>query len=118
MSEELVSIIIPLYNKKKYIKETIENIKKQTYKNWELLIVDDCSNDGSYEIAKSYQSNKIHVLRNDQNSGPAITRNAGLEHARGRFICYQDADDLWEESKTEKQVEFMQGPIGTQAANS
>ena len=107
MENNLVSIIIPLYNKEKYIDETIINIKKQTYKNWELIVIDDCSGDNSYNIAKKHQCDNIHVLKNQYNEGPAETRNKGLEKARGRYICFQDADDIWDEHKLEKQLEFM-----------
>lgn len=107
MENNLVSIIIPLYNKEKYIDETINNIKKQTYKNWELIIIDDCSEDNSYDIAKKHQCENIYILKNQYNEGPAISRNKGLEKAVGRYICYQDADDLWDEYKLEKQLKFM-----------
>lgn len=105
--EEMVSIIIPLYNKEKYIEETIENIKRQTYTNWELIIVDDGATDKSYEIAKKYQSEKILLIKSEKNEGAAIARNKGIEIAKGRYICFQDADDLWNEKKLEKQIDFM-----------
>ena len=107
MSDNLVSIIIPLYNKEAYIEKTIKNIKEQSYSNWELIIVDDCSNDNSYSIAKKYINEKISVIKNEEKQGAAKTRNKGLEIAKGRFICFQDADDLWEKTKLEKQLKFM-----------
>lgn len=107
MYKDLVSIIISLYNKEKYIEETIKNIEEQSYSNWELIIVDDCSDDKSYLIAKKYINKKITVIKNDTRQGVAKTRNKGLELAKGRYICFQDADDLWEKTKLEKQIKFM-----------
>lgn len=107
MNENLVSIIVPLYNKEEYIEETIKNIKEQSYSNWELIIIDDCSKDNSYSIAKKYTSEKIYVIKNNKRQGVSKTRNKGLAKAKGRFICFQDADDLWEKTKLEKQLQFM-----------
>ena len=107
MNGELITIIIPLYNKEKYIKETIENIKKQTYSNWELIIIDDGSTDNSYSIASAYKNEKIKVVKNQKNEGVAKTRNQGINLAKGRYICFQDADDLWDLQKLEKQICFM-----------
>lgn len=108
MEDKLVSIVIPLYNKQDYIKETVKNIIMQTYKNWELIIVDDCSTDNSYNIVKDYANKNITVIKNSKHMGAARTRNVGLAKVRGRFICYQDADDLWDEHKIEKQLKFME----------
>lgn len=107
VKQELVSIIIPLYNKEKYIEQTIENIKKQTYSNWELIIVDDKSTDKSLDIVKKYKNEKIIIMENKKNYGAAKSRNTGLKYATGRYICFQDADDFWNKRKLEKQVKFM-----------
>ena len=107
MYKDLVSIIISLYNKEKYIEETIKNIEEQSYSNWELIIVDDCSSDNSFQIAQKYVSQNVTVIRNDERKGVSNTRNRGLELAKGRYICFQDADDLWENTKLEKQLKFM-----------
>lgn len=107
MEEELISIIIPLYNKEKYIEETIDKIKKQTYKNWEIIIIDDASTDKGRKICEKYVDKKIQLITLEQNSGPAITRNKGIELAKGRYICFNDADDYWKENKLERQIEFM-----------
>ena len=107
LQEELVSIIIPVYQAQEYIQETIETIKKQTYKNWEAIFIDDCSTDKSSEIIEKEISNKIRLIKLKQNKGPACARNKGLDLCNGRYICFLDADDLWAKDKIEKQVKFM-----------
>ncbi len=107
--QEKVSIITPVYNSEKYLKKTIESVINQTYLNWEMLLVDDCSNDKSEEIIQKYVEKDIRVkyFKLKENSGAAIARNYALEQASGRFIAYLDADDLWRKDKLEKQVKFM-----------
>ena len=105
---ELVSIIMPNYNCEKYLKETIESVLNQTYQNWELLFVDDCSTDGSIEIVESFNDSRIRILKNEKNSGAAISRNYGIREAKGRWIAFLDSDDLWEENKLEKHLTFME----------
>ena len=109
MKEELVSIITPIYNSEKLLKETVECVLGQTYKNWELLLVDDCSTDNSSKIAKQYEKEdkRIKYIKLNENSGAAVARNTALKNSKGRFIAYLDADDLWKREKLEKQVEFM-----------
>ena len=108
MDKPLVSIIMPLYQAEKYIQETIESVKKQTYLDWELIVVDDGSKDRSYELAKKEESKKIKVIKMLQNGGPSLARNKALELAKGRYIAFLDADDRWKEDKLEKQISFMQ----------
>jgi len=105
----LVSIITPNYNASKYIDETIQSVIKQTYSNWELLIVDDCSTDNSVAIIKKYQGldKRVRLLRLDKNSGAAIARNKAIEASKGDFIAFLDSDDRWFENKLEIQVSFM-----------
>lgn len=107
--QEKVSIITPVYNCENYIKETIENVINQTYTNWEMLLVDDCSTDKSEEIIKEYtnKDERVKYFKLKENSGAAIARNFALEKTTGRFIAYLDADDLWKNDKLEKQVKFM-----------
>ena len=107
MEEELVSIIMPSYNTGKFIKETINSVIAQTYSNWELIIVDDCSTDNTDEIVKSINDNRIIYLKNETNSGAAISRNKALREAKGRWIAFLDSDDLWKNYKLEKQIKFM-----------
>lgn len=106
--EELVSIIIPVYQAEKFIQETIQTIKNQSYQNWEAIFIDDASKDKSVEILEKEVSKKIKLIKLNKNSGPAIARNAGLEQSKGRYICFLDSDDLWDKDKIKKQVEFMQ----------
>ena len=105
----LVSIITPNYNCSRFIAQTIESVLSQTYTDWEMLVVDDCSTDDSYDIALEYASkdNRIKVIRNDKNSGAAVSRNKAIEIAQGEFIAFLDSDDLWSPIKLEKQIAFM-----------
>lgn len=105
---DLVSIIMPNYNGEKYLKETLDSVLNQTYENWELLFVDDCSTDRSVEIVKSYKDSRIKLLLNETNSGAATSRNYALREAKGKWIAFLDSDDLWTNDKLEKQVEFME----------
>ena len=104
----LVSIIMPSYNTATYIAASIKSVLAQTYANWELLIVDDCSTDNTDEIVKPFLADKrIKYLKNEQNSGAAITRNRALREAKGEWIAFLDSDDLWHPQKLEKQLTFM-----------
>ena len=109
MSNELVSIIIPVYNASIFLGETIKTIQEQTYNNWEAIFVDDCSSDSSIEIIKAEQEKdkRIKLIINETNSGAAITRNNGIDAAKGKYLCFLDADDIWEHNKLEKQIKFM-----------
>lgn len=107
MEKELVSIIMPSYNTGKFIEETINSVINQTYNNWELIIVDDCSNDNTDEIVKSIEDSRIVYLKNEKNSGAAVSRNKALKEAKGRWIAFLDSDDLWVPQKLEKQIKFM-----------
>lgn len=105
----LVSIITPAYNTESLIIETIKSIQAQTVTDWELLIIDDCSTDGTKKIAEEYSHKdaRIKVLSTEKNSGIAIARNVGIEAAEGRYIALCDSDDMWAENKLEKQISFM-----------
>lgn len=108
MEDNLVSIITPLYNSEKYIEETILSVLNQTYKKWEMLIIDDCSTDSGAEIVNKYiEDKRIKYHKLEVNSGAAICRNKGIELANGEFIAFLDSDDLWKKEKLEKQVNFM-----------
>lgn len=107
MNKKLVSIVVPVYNAEKFLKDTIESVLAQTYENWELLLVNDCSSDKSKEIARKYLSENVKWIDMASNSGAALTRNKGIELANGEYICFLDADDLWDKEKLEKQVKFM-----------
>lgn len=109
MIDGLVSIIMPAYNAEKYISESIESVLGQTYKNWELIIIDDCSKDGTINIIRQYQmlDNRIRVISLKCNAGVANARNVGMELAQGRYIAFLDSDDLWLDIKLEEQIRFM-----------
>lgn len=109
MEKELISIITPVYNCEKIISQTIECVQNQTYDNWEMILVDDCSTDNSADIIKEYSSKdeRIKYYKLLQNSGAAIARNTALEMANGRFIAYLDSDDLWKKEKLEVQSTIM-----------
>jgi len=105
---ELVSIIMPSYNTERFILQAIESVQKQTYQTWELIIVDDCSNDNTESIVQPYlKDTRIHYMKNDNNSGAAISRNRALREAKGRWIAFLDSDDIWASNKLEKQIDFM-----------
>ena len=103
-----VSIITPMYNDEKYIAQTIDSVLSQTYGNWELLIIDDHSNDQSVSIVKNYEDPRIHLFLNEQNLGAAQARNVGLQHATGDYVAFLDGDDLWMPKKLERQLAFME----------
>lgn len=106
---DLVSIIMPSYNTDKFIAKSINSVLNQTYKNWELIIVDDCSTDKTDEVVYSFlQDSRIHYFKNDKNSGAAVTRNRAIREAKGKYIAFLDSDDLWDPNKLEKQIAFMQ----------
>lgn len=106
---DLVSIIMPSYNTAQYIGESIASVQKQTYQNWELIIVDDCSTDNTDKVvAPLLSDSRIWYLKNDVNSGAAVSRNRGLREAKGKWIAFLDSDDLWMPEKLEKQIAFME----------
>lgn len=106
---DLVSIITPTFNSEKFISETIHSVQNQTYQNWELILVDDGSTDNTVEIIKEIQQkeHRIQLVICPENKGAGIARNLGLEKAKGRYITFLDADDLWKETKLEKQIQFL-----------
>lgn len=104
---DLISIVMPSYNTGKYIAESIRSILAQTYKNWELLIVDDCSVDNTDAIVAKFQDTRIRYFKNKKNSGAAVSRNRALREAKGKWIAFLDSDDLWHPNKLERQLSFM-----------
>lgn len=104
---ELVSIVIPVYNAENCISDTIASIRSQDYTDWEIFLIDDGSTDRSLEIIKSIECENIHVLSSGGGSA-ALARNKGIEAANGRYIAFLDADDLWDPNKLSKQLAFME----------
>ncbi|MCI6409887.1 MAG: glycosyltransferase family 2 protein [Lachnospiraceae bacterium] len=103
---ELVSVIIPVYNAENCIGDTIASIRSQDYTNWEIILVDDKSTDKSLSIIKSLECDNIRVFESTGKSA-ARARNLGIKEAKGRYIAFLDADDLWDPKKLSKQLEFM-----------
>lgn len=105
----LVSIITPSYNSIRFIEQTINSIVNQTYTNWELLITDDCSTDGTWELVTHFSriDNRIKAYRLAENAGAGVARNNSIEHATGRFIAFCDSDDQWKHNKLEEQIRYM-----------
>ncbi len=101
---------MPSYNCEQYIGESIVSVQQQTYENWELIITDDLSSDGTVEVVESFAKNdsRIKLLRLQQNLGPAGARNTSIEAARGEYIAFLDSDDIWYPQKLEKQISFME----------
>lgn len=109
MEENLVSVIMPAYNSANYIEEAIESVVNQSYKNWELIIVDDNSNDNTEEIVNKIieKDNRIKYFKFRKNMGAAHARNKAMEMAEGRFLAFLDADDIWEKEKLNIQINYM-----------
>ena len=112
--EKMVSIVVPVYNAGKYISETIAMVAQQTWTNWELILVDDASSDDSCARIKEAisgmktDSSRIHLVRRERNQGAASARNVGVEVARGRYIAFLDADDVWMPHKLERELKFCE----------
>ena len=125
--KKMVSIIVPVYRAAPYIADTIEMVRRQTYRDWELLLIDDCSPDNSAEIIRNIikeaagqavdenpalraypeTAERIRLIRKERNEGAACARNTGLELAKGRYIAFLDADDVWRPEKLEKELAFL-----------
>lgn len=103
----LVSVVMPSYNTATRIAFSINSVINQTYHNWELLIIDDCSNDNTDEIVSSFADSRIRYFKNETNYGAAVSRNKALREANGRWIAFLDSDDLWLPTKLEEQLAFM-----------
>ena len=101
-----VSIIIPIYNAEKYIQTTVDSVLSQTFSDWELLLIDDCSKDHTSSICeKLVQSdNRITYIRQNENGGPAKARNVGIDYAKGEYLAFVDSDDTIEPTFLEKLV--------------
>ena len=107
---ELVSIIMPSYRCGRFIVESIRSVQAQTYQNWELIVVDDCSGDDTVELVQNLQEedDRIKIYQNPSNCGAAVSRNTALSKAKGRWIAFLDSDDLWLPDKLEHQIKFME----------
>jgi len=106
---EMISIITPMYNSEKFILDMIKSVQVQTYQNWEMIVVDDCSQDGGPNIVKkiSKTDDRIKLISQKKNSGPSHVRNIAIGLAKGRYLAFLDSDDLWHEEKLNKKLKFM-----------
>lgn len=107
---QLVSIITPSYKAEKYIVKTIDSVTSQTYQNWEMIIIDDCSPDNANDKIEEYckKDIRIKLIELESNVGPANARNEGIKQAKGKYIAFLDSDDIWLPQKLEKQISFME----------
>ncbi len=109
--DEMVSVVVPVYHAERYMEETMDCVRAQTYTNWELLLVVDGPEDPTVEVIQKYLEKtgekRIHLFIQEKNQGAALARNRGMSEAKGRYIAYLDADDLWKPDKLEKEVDFM-----------
>lgn len=105
----LVSVVMPSYNAASYLDEAISSVVRQTITDWELIVIDDCSADASFDLARTWaeRDGRITAVRNDVNSGVAKTRNRGIDMARGQYIAFLDSDDIWMPEKLERQLARM-----------
>ena len=110
MTEKLVSIVMPTYCCGEYLRESVASVRAQSWENWELLMVDDCSPDDTYALAQELASadGRIRLFKTPVNSGPYAARNIALENARGKYVAFLDSDDLWKRDKLAKQIAFME----------
>ena len=104
----MVSVIMSVHNGSRYIDSAIHSVLGQTFQDFELIIVDDCSEDGTLRVVREFSSDKILTVALTQQGGMANARNAGVEKASGRYICFLNARDMWQPEKLERQIEFMQ----------
>ena len=106
-----ISIVVPVYNAAKYIEQTVSMVQKQTYTDWELILVEDCSKDESRKVLQnlenSLRDSRIRVIYKEKNEGAAKARNTGVMAATGEYLAFLDADDIWKETKLEKELAFM-----------
>lgn len=109
MNEPLISIIMPSYNSESYIREAIDSALSQTYKRFELIVIDDCSDDSTPDIVREYRERdgRVRFLANEKNLGAAGTRNRGLDEAKGDYIAFLDSDDVWRSDKLAKQLQLL-----------
>ena len=109
-SPPLTSIITPVYNTVKYLKQAIDSVLSQTLTDWEMILVDDCSEDGSWELLEVLAKNdgRIRIIRNNKNSGSGISRNKAIDLADGKYIAFMDSDDLWHPDKLKIQIGLME----------
>lgn len=107
--DNLISIVMPVYNAAAYLEKTIGSVLEQTYTNWELIAVDDCSADDSFALLcrMAESDSRIRPVKQEKNAGAAMARNRGIDLAQGRYLAFLDSDDLWAKNKLEKELAFL-----------
>lgn len=108
MEQPLVTVFIPVYNAEQYLSEALESMLQQTYKNIEILLVDDGSTDHSVDVINSFHDERIRLIQNEENKGIPYTRNVGLQEAKGKYMVIMDSDDISLPNRIEKQVDFLE----------
>lgn len=108
MENKKVSIVCPVYNCEKFVAKTIQSVLSQSYTNFDLIVVDDCSTDNTLSIIKSFFDPRIKLIINEKNSGTAYSRNVALNNADGDYVAFLDGDDIWLPDKLSKQIKFME----------
>lgn len=105
-----ISIIVPVYNAGAFLEDTIDSVRAQTYTDWELILVDDCSSDNSLQVMQRAEDSdsRIRAVRQEKNAGAAAARNRGLAEAEGNCIAFLDADDAWRPEKLERELRFLE----------
>lgn len=106
-NDELVSVVIPAFNREYIIKDCIESVLKQTYQNIEVIVVDDCSSDHTVDVVRAIKDPRVRCFQLSKNSGACHARNIGAEQAKGQYIAFQDSDDTWLPTKIEEQIEYL-----------
>lgn len=99
-----VSIVIPTYNRARFLGRLVRSVLNQTYKNFEVIVADDASTDDTAEIIKTFKDDRIRYIRHESNAGAAAARNTGIKASRGEYVAFQDSDDEWLPEKLEKQM--------------
>ena len=108
MENELVSVVIPTYNRESTILQCVDSVLKQTYRNIEVIVVDDASTDNTYKLFEDYPDARVRYVKYSKNQGACYARNYGASLSKGAYIAFQDSDDLWVKDKLKKQFDYMQ----------
>lgn len=104
----MISVIIPSYNRAETIRRSVDSVLNQSYRDIEVIVVDDCSTDGTLDVISGYTDNRLRCVKHKQNRGACAARNTGIEYARGEYIAFQDSDDSWRPDKLRYQLELLQ----------
>ena len=105
--ENKISVVIPTYNREKLVVRSVKSVLKQTYKNIEVIVVDDCSTDNTEAKIKKINDKRLKYIRLDKNSGACVARNTGIDNATGKYVAFQDSDDVFDKDKLEKQLDNL-----------